>query len=332
MPVGEEAEVVVQDPDGPVGQPPRRPGTDDQRPHASNSSGVSVVVCSRDRVELLRAALAAITAALRPEDEIIVVDSASVDVAVGVVAAEAGAHVVRAAAPGLGRARNVGWRIATRPVVAFTDDDCAPSPDWTAAVERVFEDPSVGYAYGQVLAEGPGERLSTKSSAIAQRIQAGGDPTGLGHGANLACRRRALDDIGGFDDELGAGARFPAAEDSDMAWRMSAAGWAGAFDPASAVWHRGWRDRKQALRVMYRYGVGAGAAAAKPVPAGSTGRVRREIWDEGLRMAGRHLRNGYEFGAAAATVRGLGAVVGAVSARRLPVDASGRFVDRHGPT
>jgi GT2 family glycosyltransferase len=324
--VGEEAEVMVQNPDGPVGQPPGRPGTDDQGPHASNSNGVSVVICSRDRVELLRAALGAVAGVLRPDDELIVVDSASIDAGLGVAAAEAGAHVVRAAAPGLGRARNLGWRTASRPIVAFTDDDCAPAADWTAAVERTFADTSVGYVFGQVLAEGPGERLSTKASARAHRVDAGGDPTGLGHGANLSCRRSALEDISGFDDELGAGGRFPAAEDSDMAWRMSRAGWAGVFEPESVVWHRGWRDRNEALRVMFRYGVGAGAAAAKPAPVGSADRVRREVWDEGLRMAGRHLRSGYEFGVAAALFRAAGSAVGALRARRLSTDETGRFI------
>lgn len=285
-----------------------------------------MVICSRDRVELLRAALAAVSGVLRPQDELVVVDSASTDAGVAVAAAEAGAHVVRAVSPGLGRARNLGWRTASRPVIAFTDDDCAPAADWTVAVERAFADASVGYVFGQVLAEGPGERLSTKASALPQRVEAGHKPTGLGHGANLSCRRRALEDIAGFDDELGAGARFPAAEDSDMAWRMSRAGWSGAFDPEAVVWHRGWRDRGEALRVMFRYGVGAGAAAAKPAPLGGADRIRREVWDEGLRMAGRHLRNGYEFGAAAALFRGVGSAVGALRARRLSTDGSGRFV------
>jgi hypothetical protein len=53
--------------------------------------------------------------------------------------------------------------------------------------------------------------------------------------------------------------------------------------------------------------------------------VRREVWDEGLRMAGQHLRNGYQFGAAACVLRAVGAGVGAARARRLRLDDTGRY-------
>jgi len=293
----------------------------------SIGDGISVVVCSRDRADMLRAALATVRSAMRPQDELVVVDSASVDTAVSVIAAEAGARVVRADRPGLGRARNLGWRAATMPVVAFTDDDCAPAPDWTARVAAIFADASVGVAFGQVVGEGSGAALSTKVSDQPRRVDPGGSVDGLGHGANLAARRTALEAVGGFDDELGAGGRFPAAEDSDLAYRLVRAGWSAVFDPASVVTHRKWRGRAPALRVMYRYGVGAGAAAVKAGRLGDhSHRLRREIWDEGVRMAGRHLRNRYEFGVAACLARALGATVGATRARRLALDGTGRYV------
>ena len=122
----------MKKPDRAVGQSPGLPGADDHGPHASNPNGVSVVVCSRDRADFLRDALVAVCAALRPQDELVVVDSASVDASVALVAVESGARVVRAERPGLGYARNLGWRAATRSILAFTDDDCAPAPDWTA--------------------------------------------------------------------------------------------------------------------------------------------------------------------------------------------------------
>jgi GT2 family glycosyltransferase len=275
----------------------------------------------------LRRALAGVTAALRPQDELVVVDSASIDAGVAVVAAEAGAQVLRAARPGLGHARNVGWRAATRPVVAFTDDDCVPEPDWTAQVEDAFAAPDVGFAYGQVLrGEGDGEPLSMISSDEPRVVRPGEDADGLGHGANLACRRTALEKVRGFDDELGAGGRFPAAEDADLAWRMLRAGWSGVFVPGSVVRHDTWRKRGAALRTMYRYGVGAGAAAAKTARLGDGGRgLRREIWQEGVRMSWHDLRNGYEFGAVASLLRAGGAVAGAMRGRRIDLDDAGRF-------
>jgi glycosyltransferase involved in cell wall biosynthesis len=286
-----------------------------------------VVVCTRDRVELLRQALPRIVAVLRPQDELVVVDSASVDAGVSVVAVEAGARVLRADRPGLGRARNVGWRAATRPVIAFTDDDCRPDPGWTAYVEDAFADPVVGFAYGQVLqGDGGGEPLSVTVSDTPRLVRPGEDAHGLGHGANLACRRSALEQVGGFDDELGAGGRFPAAEDSDVARRLLQAGWSGVFAPRSVVRHDTWRDRAAALRTIYRYGVGAGAAAGKAARLGDGGRsLRREIWDEGLRMSARDLRNGYQFGAVACLLRAGGVAVGALRGRRLPVDGTGRY-------
>ncbi|MDQ1696567.1 MAG: hypothetical protein QOJ03_1920, partial [Frankiaceae bacterium] len=306
----------MENPDGTVGQPPGLPGADDEGPHARHptaSAGVSVVVCSRDRAAFLREALAVVNAALRPQDELVVVDSASTDAEVAVVAAESGARVLRAAAPGLGRARNLGWHAATRPLVAFTDDDCAPHPDWTAQVEAAFTDDAVGYAFGQVVGgEGEGEPLSLAHSTQARRVEPHERADGLGHGANMACRRVALVEVGGFDDELGAGARFPAAEDSDLVLRLQRAGWVGVFRPESVVAHHRWRDRLPALRIMYRYGVGAGAAAAKSWRLGyGREQLRREVWDEGLRMSARHLRAGYQFGAAACVLRAAGSTVGA---------------------
>jgi GT2 family glycosyltransferase len=267
-------------------------------------------------------------AALRPHDELIVVDSASVDAGVAVAAVEAGARVLRADRPGLGRARNVGWQAATRPVVAFTDDDCRPDADWTAHVEDAFADPSVGFAYGQVLrGDGDGEPLSLISSTTERVVRPGEDAQGLGHGANLACRRSALEAVRGFDDELGAGGRFPAAEDSDIARRLLRAGWSGIFVPRSVVRHDTWRGRGAALRTIYRYGVGAGAAAGKAARFGDGGHtLRREIWDEGLRMSVQDLRNGYQFGAVACLFRAAGAALGAARGRRLPLDECGRYL------
>src|SRR3954452_7258303 len=150
----------MEDPHRRVGQPPGLPGADDQHSHRTDDSGVSVVVCSRNRPQMLARALPAIRSAMHPNDELIVVDSASTDTDVAVIAVDIADSVVRTALPGLGRARNAGWTRARRPVVAFTDDDCTPEPGWTAHLVDALGD-ACGFVFGSVLAgAGGGTPLS----------------------------------------------------------------------------------------------------------------------------------------------------------------------------
>src|SRR4051812_13976662 len=41
-------------------------------------------------------------------------------------------HLTFAPGPGPAQKRNAAWRAATAPLIAFTDDDCRPPPDWLA--------------------------------------------------------------------------------------------------------------------------------------------------------------------------------------------------------
>ena len=36
--------------------------------------------------------------------------------------------------------RNIGWRRGKSPIVAFTDDDCVPSPNWIETIVEAFSD------------------------------------------------------------------------------------------------------------------------------------------------------------------------------------------------
>ncbi len=49
-----------------------------------------------------------------------------------------------------GRARNVGWRSSRAGIIAFTDDDCVPEPDWLAAGLRALStDSDLGVVQGR---------------------------------------------------------------------------------------------------------------------------------------------------------------------------------------
>jgi cellulose synthase/poly-beta-1,6-N-acetylglucosamine synthase-like glycosyltransferase len=120
-------------------------------------------------------------------------------------------------------------------------------------------------------------------------------PFALGSGLNIAFRRDALEDVGPFDEELGAGARYRAAEDSDMLYRLLREGWSVVCTDEITVTHHDPRRGRERMRLHYGYGFGAGAQTAKHHAAGDRQAVRIA-----LRHARRHLAT---LGRSAATLR-----------------------------
>jgi glycosyltransferase involved in cell wall biosynthesis len=278
---------------------------------------IAAILCTRDRPALLEEALAALGHALEPDDERIVVDSASRDGAsIASVARAAGFDVVRAERPGLARARNVGIGATTAPFVAFTDDDCRAEPGWSRGIAAALRaDGGLGFVTGAVLADRDARLpIAVSGDLTPRRFAAGDDPTACGHGANMAFRRTALDVIGGFDEHLGAGAPLRAGEDSDVFLRLLDAGWTGRFDPDLRVSHVQWRSTGEALRISFGYGLGTGAMGMKAVRRrrqGGWAVLGRGVWTRGIAGAARDLRNGYQTGALSSAVRAGGVLVGA---------------------
>jgi GT2 family glycosyltransferase len=211
-------------------------------------------------------------------------------------------------------------------VVVFTDDDCRPHDRWVAAAVAALVEDRVGVVWGRVLADVDateptgGIRLSLLDEGGPTEGALDADLSSLGHGADMAFRREVLEQVGGFDAALGVGSAYPAGEDKDVFWRAMRAGWRVRFAPAMAVTHVKWRGESEALRVMYRYGVGAGAVAAKRRRLdGTRGLVRGELVRHGLLPARRALRRGRLTRAAGALARSAGVVAGARRAGRAPM-------------
>jgi glycosyltransferase involved in cell wall biosynthesis len=261
---------------------------------------VSVVVPTRDRPQQLASCLESLRAALRDTDELVVVDSASVDAAaVSAVATAAGGRVVRCELPGVNRARNAGWRAGGCQVVLFTDDDVIVDPGWRDALaDAVTTGDEIGFATGRILP--PAGEQPSRDVAIKRDDQpATYDATNvgnLGHGASLAIRREVLDRIGGWDEAMGTGGRFGAAPEHDLFDRCFAAGYVGRYEPTALAWHAQWRGPRRLLLLDLRYGYGAGARLAKlwrldrprarRVTADYLGGSSRELFRELRRLQG----------------------------------------------
>jgi glycosyltransferase involved in cell wall biosynthesis len=273
-------------------------------------SGVSVVVATRNRPEQLRECLAAITAVLRPGDELVVVDSASTTGETARVAALAGARMLRLDVPGASRARNAGWRAARHTHVAFTDDDCRPQPGW---LDALASHPDAAFVTGRVEAPEPVDRpVAVKTDTEPAPLDASSREP-LGASNNLLVRREVLERVGGFDERLGPGTWPEAAEDLALFDRLLHAGGTGRYEPKALVLHEQWRPRRALVRLDWGYGKGQGARIAllEGLDRGrSRDRRRRLLWDEGAASALRDLRAGYEFGALTTAVRTVGTAVG----------------------
>jgi glycosyltransferase involved in cell wall biosynthesis len=279
--------------------------------------GLSVVVPTRDRPEMLARCVASIRSALRPGDELIVVDSASV-VPLGPID---GARVIRLDQPGASLARNRGWRAASGSVVAFIDDDVWVDGGWAAAIESACAD--AAFATGRVSLPPGVEHVRPVAImwGLSPRVLDLDTPTGdLGHSANLAVRRDVLEEIGGFDELLGAGGRYRAAEDLDLMDRILLGGHLGRYEPDALAYHDQWRSKWELVKLDWSYGIGMGVRIAK-LRRTNRARARRDLadalWAYGLRSVPHDAIRLYRFLTLTALARVAGTLTGI--ARGLPV-------------
>ncbi len=229
----------------------------------------TVAICTRERPEDLIRALRAVQA-LRPAPAaVLVVDNRpTTDRTRDAAARFPGVRYVREDRPGLDAARNRALREATTSIVAFTDDDAAPEPEWLARLLRSFDDPRVWCTAGLTLPvelETPAQEWFERYSPFGRgfdRLVFDGtrqDPLAvsrIGAGANMAVRREVLSDLGGFDEALDAGTPSRSGGDHEMFGRILAAGHRIVYDPAAVSWHRHRRTWEELRDALYGYGVG----------------------------------------------------------------------------
>ncbi|HEX7089588.1 MAG TPA: glycosyltransferase [Longimicrobiales bacterium] len=236
---------------------------------------ITVVVCTRDRTEMLAGCLRTLLELDYPEYEVIVVDNAPSDERTARLAADLGVRYVREDVPGLDRARNRGIRAARYDIVAFTDDDVRVDPGWLREVAAAFADPELMAVTGLVAPltlDTAAERLfELEYGGLSQRTRQRTFrrsemrnaqllwASGIGCGANMAYRKRIFDALGGFDVALDAGTLAGTGGDIEMLHRIVASGHAVAYRPTALVWHRHRPTLPALRRQLFDNGRGFGA-------------------------------------------------------------------------
>jgi len=268
---------------------------------------LSLVICTRNRASQLAECLRSLTKLQYPDPwELVIIDNGSKDETQEVINSFKESLLIKSVVEplsGLGRAHNRAMAISQGDIVAFTDDDCYPAEDFLSAVVRCFEeDPRLGFIGGRVLLYDPEDYRITIQEKASRKDLHPGDffPPGLIHGANFACRRKALESVNGFDDRFGPGAFF-VCEDVDVMARMLGRGWPGAYDPRPVVYHHHGRRTDEAARGLGRqYDKGRGAYYSKCILNPELRTVYLQSWYRAMRRQSkgttfRELAGGAEF-------------------------------------
>ncbi len=236
---------------------------------------ISVVICTRDRTDLLKGALEAILAVDYPHREIIVVDNAPSNSSTAELVARLPVRYVREERPGLDWARNRGIAEASHEIIAFTDDDVRPDGGWLRGMAAGFADPEImavsglvapaeleteaqiqyEFGYGGMLQhlhcfKVDGSKLSTKQLLWTSNY---------GVGANMAFRRQVFEAVGNFDPALDVGTPTRGAGDIEMFHRILAKGYSTFYEPTAFVWHVHRRSADALSKQLRDNGRGFGA-------------------------------------------------------------------------
>jgi glycosyltransferase involved in cell wall biosynthesis len=221
----------------------------------SNKMGISVLVPTYRRSKDLARCLEALKQQTNPADELLIVvrdtDEETHDFLRGFAAGDLPLKVVNVTAPGQVAALNAGLLAAAGDIIAITDDDAAPHPDWLERIQGHFlADETIGAVGGRdwVYENGNSQPLSVDRFVTVGKLQWFGRAIGNHHigsggarevdilkGANMSYRRSAIDGLQ-FDVRLkGKGAQVS----NDMGFSLAVRKrcWKVIYDPIVVVDH-----------------------------------------------------------------------------------------------
>lgn len=184
------------------------------------TSSYAVVIPTVGRPSLYRllAALAGQPRGSRPADVVVVDDRPAGRDPLELRIGELSPRLVSSGGRGPAAARNLGWREVWTEWVAFLDDDVVPEPGWSdqLAVDLAACDGGVAGSQGRLRVPLPSGRRPTDAERNIANLESCAWIT-----ADMAYRREALRQVGGFDERFRRAYR----EDAELALRLQQAGW-----------------------------------------------------------------------------------------------------------
>lgn len=254
---------------------------------------VTVVVCTKDRFNLLAKCLASINDIAYPSTETIVIDSSASSLVASVkeLVESCAGRYIRESQTGLCIARNRAIVASKGEIVAFLGDDCIVGPGWLDAIVENYTTGNVACVTGRIIPISAGERniggsFFNHDYGVNRRVVSRGSllgmfqslfsvaaattplgeraplPWGIGAGDNMSFRKDIFKVVGLFD--LNLWRRYPV-EDLDMFIRVLNKGYRLVYEPKALVFHDYKLEGKATTMqdLAYMHGIGAGVLLLK---------------------------------------------------------------------
>jgi glycosyltransferase involved in cell wall biosynthesis len=168
------------------------------------ASLISVVVPFHNVEAYVGACLDALTTADYPAHlyELIFVDNNSTDGSADIVRRYPRVRLLSESKPGSYAARNTGVAASRGAIVAFTDSDCVPAPDWLTRIDAAMSEPGVRLVQGSARFARETLALSMLSDyegmKAAHVFSSGAPEIYYAYTNNMAVRREVIDRVGPF--------------------------------------------------------------------------------------------------------------------------------------
>lgn len=215
---------------------------------------VSLAVPCYNGALFLDRTIESLLAQTRPADEILVIDDGSTDDSAR-IAERYPVHLIQHPANrGLAAARNTAMSIAEGDILVYVDVDALADPDLLSALLAGYTGPDVGGVGGQGIEaniQSVYDRWRQLHASQGHGSRPRRDCPFL-YGLCMSFRIDALREIGGFDPAFRTNA-----EDVDVSFRLTAAGYRLHYVPEARVYHQRTDDKDSLLRTMAAWYRGA---------------------------------------------------------------------------
>jgi glycosyltransferase involved in cell wall biosynthesis len=241
---------------------------------------ITVAVCTRDRPDELQGCIQHLLELDYPDFDVLICDNSRDAGPTRQIAETLGVGYVRESTAGLSRARNAALKAARHRWVAFTDDDCRPESNWLREMARELQDTQCRCVCGLVLPaqlENSAEitfeiygglgrgyfPIVFDPSFITKERWAPAATWRIGAGANMLLDADLVNELGGYDTDMGPGGVGGCGEDTLVFYQMLKKRFNIHYTPTAIV-HHFHRSSDAALRKqIYSYAVGHAAYHAR---------------------------------------------------------------------